>query len=115
MSGKIRDKIDECPDFGFEPPAGYFCLLQRELIGFMGTLSRLNPWYYIPKTWAGKAYEKGRVTSYTGEGDIFPFARRMDTDDIACFEVVNGCVERIISIHGWTPTGHEVRAYHSSF
>ena len=101
MSGKIReDEIEELPDFGFEPPTGYFCLLQRELIGFMGTSSRLDPWYYIPKTWAGEAYHKGRVTSYIGEGNLFPFARRSDTDDIACFEVISGRVERILSVHG---------------
>ncbi len=114
MNGSVEE-FDEMPHFGFEPPRGYFFLLQRGLIGFMGTSSRLHPWHYIPKKWGGRAYDRNRPGPYKGKGDLFPFARRIDTDDIACFEVVNARVERVFSIHGWTADGYEIMASYTSF
>lgn len=91
------------PDFNFEIPKGYRWLADCGLVGFEED-SPLSPWRFT------KAPIDVRELWPRGpsQSNLVGFARRQDTDDIACFEVEDGKVVRIVGIHGWTSEGYVV-------
>lgn len=96
------------PEFPFTPPVGYRWLIERGLVGFTPS-SALLPWYYVSREEGlalGPALRRGLADD--GES-IFAFARREDTDDVACM-VSRDNVVKIALVHTWTPTGPEVVA-----
>lgn len=102
------------PKFDFTVPRGYRWLLARKLVGFAGG-SALQPWHYLP---AGQAFDlAARWPSGPSRTRLFAFAKRQDSDEIACFEVVDGVGRRIVRVQGWTggPEGYAVLRSHAGF
>lgn len=96
----------------FEPPKGYAWLLQQHMVGFEA-FSQLQPWYYLDQT---SVFEVRRVwPNGPYDGDLVAFARRQDNDDIACFHVLQGNVQAIMVIHGWTTAGYAVVQTYPTF
>ena len=100
------------PTFDFPIPVGYDWLLNVGLITFHPS-SPLQPWYYVDEN------ESFDATSTWPEGKykdrLIVFARRQDTDDMACFAVKEGTVLAIVEIHAWTEHGYDVTVSHTIF
>jgi hypothetical protein len=102
------------PDFDFKVPRGYTWLLERGIIGYAN--SPLEPWYYLDKR-QGVQGATAHQPQGGGTGRLVSFARRGDSDDIACFRVNSkNEVDGVVLIHGWVPvTGYQVVATYNSF
>src|SRR4051812_47014036 len=103
---------DDTPDFEFTVPRGYQWLIDRGLVGFE-TGTSLQPWHYLPARHAFDLRE--RWPTGPGNERLFAFAKRQDSDDLACFEVVQSRAERIFVVHGWTRDGFEIISKYQSF
>jgi hypothetical protein len=91
------------PHFDFAVPEGYRWLIERGHVGFEDR-TPLEPWYFLKGPFdIQDLWPRG-----PSKAALFGFARRQDTDDIACFEVEGGKVVRIVGIHGWTSEGYVV-------
>ncbi len=100
------------PHFDFDTPRGYKWLLKRGLVGYYDS-SPLEPWYYL---------ERDEVFDVTDEWPHGPakdrlvaFARRQDSDDVACFEVGPQGANSVVIIHGWTNAGYDIVAEYRTF
>ena len=100
-------------DFGFKVPPGYRWLVER---GVMTSInSPLEPWFLLDRS------QKNVTSDQRFEGStqrrLVSFARRRDTDDIACFRVnAQNEVDGIALVHGWVPGGgDQVVATYDSF
>ena len=98
------------PDFGFKVPRGYQWLVER---GVMTNInSPLEPWFLLDRN-------QKNVTSdqrFEGTSRLVSFARRRDSDDIACFRVnAQNEVDGVVLVHGWVPGGDQVVGTYDSF
>jgi hypothetical protein len=100
------------PIFDFTPSVGYGWFVDRGLVGFEPNTA-LQPWYFLSKEDVFSPTD--RWPSVAGEGRLVAFSRRQDTDDIACFRVVDHVVVAIVMIHAWTPEGFQVVGTYGSF
>jgi hypothetical protein len=100
---------DRLPKFSFEVPKGYYWLLERGLVGF-APFTALQPWHYLDHQsvfWADERWPSGQQI-----GRLFTFAKRQDSDDLACFSLSGERVDGIAVIHGWTNSGFTLMAMH---
>lgn len=73
----------------------------------------LQPWYLIPPE---KMFDANEVWSSSGASAcLLAFARRQDSDDIACAEISDGAVDEIVVIEGWSGGAYSVLATFGSF
>jgi len=88
----------------FQYPSSYLRAVNQNLVD-------LTPWYLMD---AGKVLERmaGLKRRYP-DRDLFPFARRDDNDDVACFER-NGN-ESVVLIHDFASPGFEQRHVFPTF
>jgi hypothetical protein len=103
---------NQIPNFDFVPPKGYSWLIDRNLVGFEAN-SALQPWHYLPSRHAFDLSE--RWPTGLGSMRLFAFAKRQDCDDLACFEVHEHRVERVVVVHGWTAEGYQIDRTYSTF
>ncbi len=68
--------------------------------------SGIEPWYLMPKKDIFDAKE--RWPNGTSTKSLITFARRQDSDDIACFEGAESDTAEIVIIHGWTEEGYVI-------
>jgi hypothetical protein len=81
---------------GVQAPPEYVWLVQHRTLGF-NAFSQLEPWQFcnveeilpLSTRWPAAAIKR----------ELIPFARRQGSDDLACFEFVEGRVTRICHIH----------------
>lgn len=94
--------------FPFELPRGYWWLVERGLAGFEPDTS-LQPWYLLP---AAEVFSVSDRWPRSGEHELrYAFARRQDSDEIACFAISrSGSEPNVLILQGWTPNGYEVIA-----
>ncbi len=104
------ETVNRMPDFGFKVPRGYVWLFESGVMRYAN--SPLKPWHLLDRG-GGNFTPPGQGT----QGRLVSFARRGDTDDVACFRVnAEDEVDGVVLIHGWVPTGgHEVVATYDSF
>lgn len=102
---------DMVPKFGFPTPKGYSWLVEKGLVGFEASTS-LQPWYCLDQASVFVATDKWPKPAH--QHPLIAFARRQDTDDIACFEV-DGTRIAIVVIHGWTTDGFDVVVRYADF
>jgi hypothetical protein len=100
-----KDEIKEIIDMsnikridGFDYPMGYETIVDLNLVDF-------EYWYFIPDIQLENRY-KGMNERYPNRKYI-PFARRDDSDDIACFEEGKG--ETVFIVHDFADEGYEQR------
>lgn len=96
------------PEFGFDVPIAYTILWERKLINFNRGESGLMPWYYLDSEGVFDLTAKWPKASR--KTPLVCFARRYDSDDLACFDVESNQPKRIVVVHGWTPEGYDVVA-----
>lgn len=89
----------------FPPPPALTFLLARGLLG-PAESSPLRPWYHL----GAEAFWLDERWPAAGSDRLSAFARRKDTDDIACFKVEGGEVVAVVVAHGWTSRGYDVVA-----
>ena len=95
----------ELPEFDFKVPDGYRWLSERGLVSFEPN-GPLQPWHYFPRQ---DTFEPTKRWPRAGSRTrLVAFAKRQDSDDMACFEVSGDRVTQIVMIHGWTSEGFEV-------
>ena len=104
--------MNEKPQFDFEIPAAYDTLLNRGLISF-GDSSPLRPWYYLSQERVIEMQKEWPAVGFANR--LVAFARRDDSDDVACFEVVAGRVAGVRLVHAWTPEGYKPLDLYESF
>src|SRR5690349_14855073 len=92
---------------GFQMPKEYYHVFKRGM-------TNLDPWYFIEGNELRKLYE-GINLMYSNRL-VFPFARRRDTDDVACF-VVRGEYPQgqVLIVHIGANPGWEVDVHSESF
>jgi hypothetical protein len=91
----------------FEYPKELIALLSNEGID-------IGPWQILHGEWLEVRY-KGVKERYP-ERSLIPFARRLDDDDIACFDVSSPSVERGVQIiHDFASAGWEERETYLGF
>jgi hypothetical protein len=100
------------PDFGFRVPRGYQWLVERKILTSLN--SPLDPWYLLDQS------QKSTASAQTIDGAqhrLVSFARRSDSDDIACFMVTpQNEVDGVALIQGWVPgIGDQIVATYDSF
>ena len=100
------------PNFDFIPPHGYFVLLDRKMVSF-GPFGVLRPWYYLDKE--NVIFVNEKWPCGPSRQTLVAFARRQDSDDIACFEVCGGSGVAVVVINGWTANGYTILAKHRDF
>lgn len=105
-------KNELAPDFGFSAPREYWWLIERGLIGFY-PFSALQPWHYLDSESAFSVNQ--RWPSGPSKTELFAFAKRQDSDDLACFELEGTKVTAVIVIHGWTSNGYDAVAKYQNF
>jgi hypothetical protein len=105
------DSAHYLPSFNFDVPEGYRWLFDKGVFRF--EQDGLEPWFYLDTSNAFDATQRWPQGPYAGQ--LLAFARRYDTDDIACFAVVNGSAARIVLIHGWTHEGYSVVHEYETF
>lgn len=97
MDNSSVDKIlKNFKDYHIKVPDGFVWMLNHHLIG-LDPFSQLEPWHLcdIPEIIPlSKRWEDSKI-----EQTFIPFARRQDCDELACFEISSGQVERICTIH----------------
>lgn len=106
--------LETGPEFSFDVPEAHDWFLVRGVIGF-NSFGPWQPWYYYPRSEAFDVIDKWPDGPYEGPGTLVVFARRQDCDDCACFEVVDGHVNKIHLIHGWTPSGYSIDETYDNF
>jgi len=99
--------------FDFDVPRGYCWLLERGLVGYE-PFSALQPWYYLDARHSFVVNERWPDPILDCER-LVAFARRQDTDDVACFAMNGGKVAAIYLIHGWTREGYTIAEKYSDF
>jgi hypothetical protein len=103
---------DETPIFEFEIPIGYKWLIDHGLIGFSANTS-LQPWHYLPSRHVFDLNE--RWPSGPSNTRLVAFAKRQDSDDLACFDVVERKAGCVVLVHGWTSEGYQVERRYQTF
>ena len=100
------------PDFGFKVPHGYRWLFERGVMTYVN--SPLEPWFLLDRSQKNVTSEQRFDQSQLR---LVSFARRRDTDDIACFRLnAQNEVDAVVLIHGWVPdVGDQVVATFDSF
>ncbi len=66
-------------------------------------LPDVRPWAFLDFAFA--VDYAGRLKQRYPQRDLFPFARRIDCDEIACWEIGDG--ERVFVVHDFTTPGWE--------
>ena len=94
---------NELPD-GFEYPENFLKVIRLEIVD-------LEPWIMINNRQVCLRI-KGLRERYPNR-ILIPFARRLDNDDIACFELFKG--ERVQIIHDFATSGFEQRKEYLQF
>lgn len=77
-----------------------------------GPFTGLQPWYLIAPE---KMFDANEVWSSGSSKCLLAFARRQDGDDIACAEISDGEVDKIVVIEGWSGGAYSVIATFGSF
>jgi hypothetical protein len=88
---------NDLPEWVIYPPE-YLRLIDYGLVKFA-------PWYLLDRRLAGLRYD-GLKRRYPDK-KLFPFAARLDCDDIACWE--QGSMSHVIVMHDFTSEGYENR------
>jgi hypothetical protein len=88
---------DELPD-GFEYPEEFLRIVERGLLYF-------EPWWVIEGDQL-RVRAQGMAERYP-DRRLVPFARREDSDDVACFEQGKG--QRVQLVHDFASPGYEQR------
>lgn len=94
--------IADLPD-GFDYPAEFIRVVELGL-------TELEPWQIL-EGWLLRDRMKGLRRRYRRRR-LVPFARRLDNDDVACFDVKAG---DIIIIHDFASPGWEERQHYPHF
>jgi len=81
----------------------------RRIVGY--NLTHLHPWLIMSREQALSRIE-GMGKRYPSL-EVVPFARRLDRDDVACFE--KGSPESVAIIHDFSSAGWERRQVYPSF
>lgn len=102
MSGRVGEEID-LPPWVTEPDPLYR-LLDQDLVD-------LTPWHVMRGPESAER-SPGLQRRYPAR-ELFPFARRQDNDDVACWE--KSQPGEVVVIHDFASPGHEQRQRHSSF
>lgn len=71
----------------------------------------IGPWQFLTGQWLRVRYEG--LKKRFPERDLIPFARRLDNDDIACWE--GGASDAVRVVHDFAAPGWEKRDEYSSF
>jgi hypothetical protein len=83
-------------------------LIARGLAGFEPN-SALQPWYLLPSEQVFLLSDRWPGGAEASQS--YAFARRQDSDDLACFVVTEGASQpAVVVVHGWTPEGYEIVA-----
>ncbi|PSF05917.1 hypothetical protein C7H09_12405 [Marinobacter fuscus] len=91
----------------FEYPKNLLCLLEDDEIDF-------GPWQLLHGKWLNVRHA-GLKERYPNL-DLVPFARRLDDDDVACFDVSeNSSILKVKIIHDFASSGWEEREELESF
>ena len=90
----------------FQPPSGYYWLLERGLVGY-APHSQLQPWYYLQEEEIFNVTKRWPEVEWA-EGELIAFAKRQDCDDLACFHMQQDNMCKIVVIHGWAPKGFDL-------
>jgi hypothetical protein len=109
----MNDHKQEIPAFSFRVPRGSSWLIERGLAGFK-PFSPLQPWHYLDAKTVFNVQEKWSSGVAASE-QFVAFARRQDSDDLACFAVEGGIAKEVVVIHGWTSAGYDLVSRHDSF
>lgn len=109
MSDQTSAALDS---FGFPVPKGYTWLLERGLVSYE-PFGSLQPWHYLDAASAFDASQ--RWPNGPVRDRLIAFAKRQDTDDLACFRVREREVLGVALIHGWTPEGYALVTQYDSF
>ncbi|NLK77037.1 MAG: hypothetical protein GX284_04850 [Clostridiales bacterium] len=88
----------------FDYPESFLKILELNLLDY-------DVWYIMPKEQV-ETRIKGLKQRYPNRR-LVPFARRDDSDDIACFEV--GQAGRVFVIHDFASEGYEQRKIYEDF
>lgn len=89
---------------GFEYPESFIKIVRLNLVD-------LEPWYIMDLEQILSRI-KGLKERYP-QRNLIPFAKRDDSDDIACFEVNKG--ETVHVIHDFASSGYEQRKSYNNF
>jgi hypothetical protein len=100
------------PNFGFTPPRGYFVLLDRKMVNFE-PFGVLRPWYYLDNK--NLLFIKEKWPHGPAKETLVAFARRQDSDEIACFEVSGENAIAVVVINGWTTNGYAILSKYTDF
>ena len=94
---------------GFETPLGLLRLLQLGVRNF-------NPWWILSEK-AEVSSNHAAIAKLYRQRKLLPFARRLDIDDVACFDLTGQGTSgpRILVIHEGAHAGNEVQAEYDSF
>ncbi|MBS1786236.1 MAG: hypothetical protein JST85_00860 [Acidobacteria bacterium] len=104
---------EQIPDFSFFPPPGYLWLIDRGLVGF-DPFSGLQPWHYLDKKNSFSVNERWPGKDLL-DTDLIAFAKRQDSDDLACFKVHISEAVAIVIVNGWTSNGYDIITEYQSF
>jgi hypothetical protein len=109
---RLPDFQSRVPDFDTTIPQGYSWLLQKNLVGFE-PFTQMEPWYYLDNTEyfeISSLWPQRELSTY-----LVAFARRQDSDEIACFLKDIQETDEVVVIQGWTPDGYEIICTYRSF
>lgn len=100
------------PDFNFRVPTGYRWLIERGLVGDRAHTA-LQPWHYLPREHVFDVVERWPDGPSTSR--LVAFAKRQDSDELACFEVLDEVAGRVVVVHGWTTKGYRLMRSYDNF
>lgn len=89
---------------GFKYPESYLKTIKLHLVN-------LEPWIIMDKGQVISGLE-GLSKRYP-ERELIPFARRLDNDDVACFELSKG--DEVQIIHDFASAGYEQREVFTNY
>ena len=86
-----------------EYPEPFLRIVDQQLVDF-------TPWYVMDREQVVDRYE-GLKNRYP-QRELFPFARRDDSDDVACWESPKA--DKVVIIHDFASAGYEQRETYPS-
>ena len=89
-----------------ELSVAYGVAVESNALGF-SAFSQLQPWQLLP---SGEIFDVAEQWPSAGAtpGKLVAFAVRQDCDDIACFELDQRRVSRVLLIEGWSEGSYTV-------
>ncbi len=102
MINELLDEFEK-PDW-FKYPAEFLRALERNVVD-------IGPWQFLSGQWLSVRHE-GLKRRFPNR-KLVPFARRLDNDDIACWE--QGKAASVHIVHDFSASGWEDRENYPSF